>query len=222
VHARNGREVVDMLFAGSYDLVLMDCQMPVLDGYAATGEIRDREAAGDQLQVPIVAMTANALQGDREKCLAAGMNDYIAKPINPDLLDQALARWLPVADPSPTPAAEAELDRSRLDVLRSLFSEEEMQSMLRDLAATITDELDCLERAVSEGDHGAARGEAHRLKNSASMIGATVLAQAAVELESQLGESEPRPRIAAAVRELREHWAATRASLDLELAQTAG
>jgi CheY-like chemotaxis protein len=78
----------------------MDCQMPELDGYDATREVRRRETAEERDPVPIVAMTASAMTGDRDRCLAAGMDDYIAKPINADKLDQLLARWLP--DSSPT------------------------------------------------------------------------------------------------------------------------
>ena len=108
VNAIDGRAVLQKLDSDHYDLVLMDCQMPELDGYDTTREVRRREAAEDRDPVPIVAMTASAMAGDRERCLAAGMNDYIAKPISAELLDQLLARWLP--DSSPT-AADASPSR---------------------------------------------------------------------------------------------------------------
>ena len=95
--AHNGREAVQLAATRPFDLVLMDCQMPVLDGYAATREIR-LLAPGSPRRLPIVALTANALAGDREACLAAGMDDYLAKPFGPDDLAQVLAKWLPPKD----------------------------------------------------------------------------------------------------------------------------
>jgi len=89
----NGQEAIDALFTNDYALVLMDCQMPELDGLAATKAIREREQDGRH--TTIVAMTAHAMEGDRERCLAAGMDDYISKPIDPDQLAATIERWLP-------------------------------------------------------------------------------------------------------------------------------
>jgi two-component system sensor histidine kinase/response regulator len=88
----NGQEALSALAEQSYDMVLMDCQMPVLDGYAACRAIREGQHAGVDVAVPVIALTANALDTDREKCLDAGMDDYLTKPIRPDELFAAIAR----------------------------------------------------------------------------------------------------------------------------------
>jgi len=90
----DGREAVAAMGRAQYDVVFMDCQMPNLDGFDATAEIRSLETPGRR--VPIIAMTANAMEGDREKCLAAGMDDYVAKPVRRDVLEKTIRRWIPV------------------------------------------------------------------------------------------------------------------------------
>ena len=92
--AENGEQALEKLSLGHYDIVLMDCQMPVMDGYTATRIWRQREADTYRPQLPIIAMTANAMAGDRQKCLDAGMDDYLAKPVSRQLLEETLARWL--------------------------------------------------------------------------------------------------------------------------------
>jgi len=91
--AANGMEGVTAWSEGDYDLVLMDVQMPLMDGYEATREIRRRE--GEGRRTPIVALTANAMEGDEQRCQQAGMDDYLTKPLKLDRLQKSLARWLP-------------------------------------------------------------------------------------------------------------------------------
>jgi two-component system sensor histidine kinase/response regulator len=111
--ARNGRDAVRMHHAGRYDLIFMDCQMPELDGYAATAEIRRAEAPGEHTQ--IIAMTANTLKGDRERCLSAGMDDYLAKPLHATELETVIARALAAADHAGGAGAEAGAPRPPLE-----------------------------------------------------------------------------------------------------------
>ena len=92
--AANGEEALTSLENLPFDLVLMDCQMPVMDGYEATQQIRHPQSKVRNRDIPIIAMTANSMEGDREKCLAVGMNDFISKPINPNKVQEALKRWL--------------------------------------------------------------------------------------------------------------------------------
>ena len=91
--AANGKEAVEMSGLLDYDLILMDCQMPEMDGYEATGRIRDREESGETV-VPIIALTANAMKHDEALCLKAGMNDYLSKPINAKALQEKIRKWL--------------------------------------------------------------------------------------------------------------------------------
>ena len=93
--AENGKEAVEQVSAKAFDLVLMDCQMPVMDGYSAARELRRRGAT-----VPIVAMTANALAGDRQLCLDAGMDDYISKPVKQGKLQRMLSKWMKSGRPA--------------------------------------------------------------------------------------------------------------------------
>ena len=102
VQANHGSEALDLLSKGVFDLVLMDCQMPVMDGYAATRELRRREALTRSARLPVIAMTAHAMAGDREKCLDSGMDDYLSKPLDRALLARTLKQWLPT-----TPVEEA-------------------------------------------------------------------------------------------------------------------
>ena len=123
--ADNGEAALARIAEGRFDAVLMDCQMPVMDGYAATRELRAREAArrgadvghgkdvgdgADAMHLPVIALTANAMQGDAERCLAAGMDDYLAKPFDPARLEEKLLRWLPRPDAAPDTAPDTGLE----------------------------------------------------------------------------------------------------------------
>src|SRR5262249_29654608 len=120
----NGSEVLNSLNRESYDCVLMDCQMPDMDGFETTREVRKRE--GESKHIPIIAMTANALEGDRERCLAAGMDDYISKPVKKEKLAAVLNQWTQQSRDGVTKLQAGEhvsvLDASVLEELRGLRS----------------------------------------------------------------------------------------------------
>jgi signal transduction histidine kinase/CheY-like chemotaxis protein len=191
--AGNGREALSMLAAGEYDLVFMDCQMPEMDGYQATGAIRAAEEGGDA-HLPVVAMTAHALKGDRERCLAAGMDDYLSKPLRPTDLDAVLERWLGAAPastalaPRPAEPADALVDQERMRVFRDDYPE--IVEQLVDLFVDSTPPLLAdLRQAAQAEDADAVRRAAHKLKGSCQNIGAARLAGLAAAIEQ--GESAP-------------------------------
>jgi CheY-like chemotaxis protein/HPt (histidine-containing phosphotransfer) domain-containing protein len=202
--AANGREAVELLAQIPYDLVLMDCQMPEMDGYAATAEIRrrEREHGAAARRTPIIAMTANALKGDAEKCLAAGMDDYLSKPVTAPHLAAVLARWSAQAvgwvptkwegGIRPGPPEEA-VDASTLAALRDLQGEGQSDILAELSAVYLRDtppRLAALHEARARADAEALRREAHGLKGSSSQIGAVKMARLCTELEEQAGATD--------------------------------
>jgi len=196
--AGNGREAVERAAATSFDLILMDCQMPGVDGYQATAMIRSEER-GTRARIPIIAMTANALEGDRERCLAAGMDDYLAKPYTIANLRLTLERWLPGGaggdtgvDPSPAPApgdpeVREVLSRSKLAQLQAIDpsgTKGLVEKVLRSYLETAPEDLARVERAVDSGDSEALCSAAHALKSSSANIGAESLSERFRLLES--------------------------------------
>jgi two-component system, sensor histidine kinase and response regulator len=170
----NGRDAVAAATRGAYGVVLMDCRLPGLDGFQATAEIRRREGAGRH--VPIVAMTASASQQDRERCLAAGMDDHVAKPVLVGDLGAVLDRWLPAVAPAAgaEPAADV-LDRDRIAALMELDQDGQGSRLLTRLAAAFLAgapaDLAGLRAAVERGDAAAVGEVAHHLKGAAATLG---------------------------------------------------
>jgi len=191
--AGNGREAVEAVALGNFGAVLMDCQLPVLDGYQATVEIRRREGTGRH--TPIIAMTAAALSGDRERCLAAGMDDYISKPVLVSDVQSGLSRWLRGEATAPQTSTSADwaesardvLDPDRLAELGQLDSTgdgSEFLGMLVDCFLTRAPaDLARLGAAVERGDATAIYHVAHRLKGAAATIGSPGMVEVCQEFE---------------------------------------
>jgi PAS domain S-box-containing protein len=184
--ANNGREAISMLAVRPYALVFMDCQMPEMDGYAATMAIRSRERGTERL--PIVAMTANAMKGDRERCLAAGMDDYLSKPLRPEALEAALERWLgapPAAEAAPASTEDpfdALVDEARMRVFRVDYPEI-IDQLIELFVESTPPLLEELREAAERGDGEDVRRTAHKLKGSCQNIGAGFMAKLAHDLE---------------------------------------
>jgi CheY-like chemotaxis protein/HPt (histidine-containing phosphotransfer) domain-containing protein len=196
--AGNGAEAVDLVLMNSFDLVLMDCQMPQMDGFTATHRIRDAEMAGQRPSLPIVALTANAMPGDREACLAAGMSDYLMKPITGARLAEVLARHLDAPPVSGTQYATAVatqpltvtppvLDVEALLSLPMVADGSNPQFATRMLAQFRDFSIESLERyrrACKAGDEKTQLHYVHSLKSSSAQLGLMALAAIAAQIEA--------------------------------------
>ena len=178
----NGLEVIDAMKNANYDLILMDCQMPEMDGYSATQVIRNSEDLNSK--IPIVAITANAVKGDEEKCYAAGMNGYLTKPIHKEALYLVLQKYLPSARPEENAPV---IERSILNQLNDLQTSsgpdifiELIDTFLQTTPQRIKKISDCIE---GKDILGASR-EAHALKSSAQILGAKRLGELCQQLEN--------------------------------------
>ncbi|CAH1206655.1 Histidine kinase [Candidatus Nitrotoga sp. BS] len=194
----NGEEALAIIKKKSYDIVLMDCQMPVMDGYQATAAIRKREV-GNARRLPIVAMTANTMEGDRDQCLAAGMDDYLSKPYSKKQLQQVLVRWLQPETKAGIAPSEVTVVDTPVAANRAAAINTKFMGQLReldpsggfDLARQImqvylesTGNMVCqVEQAIAAGDSEALRRAVHSLKSSSANVGAETLSGLFRQLE---------------------------------------
>jgi CheY-like chemotaxis protein len=189
MHAGNGVEALDALEKQEFDVVLMDCQMPVMDGFIATRKLREREVARKLEPTRIVALTANALAGDREACLAAGMNDYLAKPFT---LAQLRNILLP-SKVSRSAANKVTLDISAIEAVRQLDPNDEDRLLSRLIALYRDDSSQLLadmENGLKVGDAESVARAAHTLKSSSANLGAANVAAIArlIETSARTGD----------------------------------
>ncbi|WP_254442036.1 EAL domain-containing protein [Duganella vulcania] len=232
--AADGVEAVRAAQRERFDLILMDCSMPEMDGYEATAHIRLAELAMGR-RTPLVAMTANTQAGDAEKCLAAGMDDYLAKPITLVELRHKLEKWLPHGGPLATPVQHTApapagatargyggpcpVDPAVFDKLREVLGDtlpHAVTPYLEDTPACLEE----LEQAVQAGDMATARARAHALKGSSGNFGAETLAQLAQQAEHFAAEQQPE-QIEPLLAPLRAHYEALAAFLHAEISDAA-
>ena len=196
---RNGLEALAAWRQGQFDLVLMDCQMPEMDGYEAAHAIRLEESQQpEQRHVPIVALTAHATKGDRDRCLAAGMDDYLSKPLDPDALAAKLARWIPQkARPALPPDAIPADVLNYPDLLRRCMGRVELAARLvGKMVEQAGEDAREISLAIHQQNAGALAASAHRLKGASANVSVANLRTLAADLES-LGRNNNLPAAAA-------------------------
>ncbi len=196
----NGAEAINALESIPYDLLLLDMQMPVMDGYETAASIRSPQSKVLNPDIPIIAMTARAMQGDREKCLEAGMNDYVSKPVSLQALAEALKKWLPkdVRNPAveimSAPKRDLAGQASNIGPSVSVFDRAAMLTRLmgdKDLARTILRgflediprQIQALKELLGAGDIKGVENKAHTIKGAAANVGGDALRMLADELE---------------------------------------
>ena len=194
--ASNGRDALQRCGHCAYALVLTDLHMPEIDGYELTKAIRERESGSGR--VPIVALTANALKGEADRCREVGMDDYLGKPVPLEDLRAVLEHWLPArssngqsedaADGAPAPQSPL-VPPVEVDALRALIGDNEgaIREVLRDFSARSANVVAELRAACTAGEGAAARAAAHKLKSSARAIGAFALGELCAEMEDAAG-----------------------------------
>ncbi len=224
--AQTGRQALELLQRKSFDIVLMDCQMPEMDGYEATKRLREMEERQGKHTV-VIALTAHALKGDREKCLAAGMDDYLSKPFTIDQLRAVLERWL---KGRPKPQSET---KEGLAEEIPVFDPEQLKNfevpgkpgdktfLLRMVGlylARVPELLEEIKQAASRGDQETLHRAAHSLKSNCAMMGAMRMAEVARELEFAAAEGR-KEEWAALIERLEEEFEAVRPYLEEILAE---
>jgi signal transduction histidine kinase/CheY-like chemotaxis protein/HPt (histidine-containing phosphotransfer) domain-containing protein len=244
----DGSAALERLATRAYDLVLMDCQMPEMDGFAVTRVIREREGSASAAassgmprdpagRVRIVALTANAMRGDRERCLAAGMDDYLSKPFTERQLRTMLGRWLPDTTRAPGPASsgdtsiqstpavdasDSSIDRATVERLRALGTNRPSNVLARVICVYLTSSatlVETLRDAGSRGDAAALYEAAHALKSSSASVGATTMARLCADLE-QMGRTRRLDATESTLESLAREYASVRDALAAELGES--
>jgi two-component system sensor histidine kinase/response regulator len=222
----DGRQAVEAVTKRQYAAVLMDCHMPQMDGYEATRQIRRHE--GSTRHTPVIAMTASAMEGDRDRCLAAGMDDYLSKPLEPVHVNAVLEYWIggPDGETAPEPAkarmaapngSSSVLDPGGLDDLRRRTATAQGSALIVDLVGLFLRDapgrVEAIERALATPDAEALRQAAHALRGSSRTLGAVRMAGLCRELE-EIGASGSVTGAAPLVAQLKEGLALTRRALE--------
>ncbi len=176
--AENGLECLAAMRRTNYDLILMDCRMPVMDGFAASEQIRERERQRQSARVPIIAITANALEVDRNRCLASGMDDYIAKPFDLKTLHALIQKWCA--------ADRTEIDWRVVSDLANRTNNEVVTRLLHSFQNTLHTSLERISQCLERTEWKEISNLAHQLKSSAAAVGAVKLSHLCAQIEDEI------------------------------------
>lgn len=225
--AANGEEALKALEVIPYDLVFMDCQMPIMDGYEATMHIRDSQSKVLDRAVIIIAMTANAMQSDREKCLAVGMNDFISKPVDPDKLEHVLKKWLPkdesdkfvdkeyieFSEKSPLLNASYSIFDYVAMSNRLMNDENLINTVVESFLTDMPDQIERLKTFVKEGNCQTIAMQSHQIKGAAANVGGVILSGIALKME-QAGKAGDIETICQTLPELENSFTLLKAAME--------
>jgi PAS domain S-box-containing protein len=187
--ASNGEKAIAALRKDSYSLILMDVQMPVMDGLKTTRMIREDKTLGSKCDIPIIAMTAHAMIGDKEKCLASGMNDYLSKPVKPLDLSNVIEKWLLKSRNEEETIIDRRPERmevfNKLSLLERVNGDQDLfEEIIRLFLEHTPEHIEGIESSLHKKDAGELQMQAHTLKGSAMAIGAVALSQVAKDMET--------------------------------------
>ena len=210
--ANDGAQALDKLEKEEFDLIFMDCQMPVMDGYQAAGKIKERRQEGSMKDTPVIAFTAHAMQGDKQKCIDAGMDGYISKPVDEDQLKSVIAQWTGAGQGGEASSddeqeqASKNLNHDTLQGLKGLMGDG-FSGLIDAFKQNVEKLIQEMGDAVNQNDFERLSQLAHTVKSPSAQLGAENLYEAALDLEKNAKES-PIEKNAEAVLKIQELYQA--------------
>lgn len=220
----NGKEAVEMVSQMKFDIILMDCQMPEMDGFEASTIISKMKENDEIPNIPIIALTANAMKGDRERCLLAGMDDYVAKPIKREVLDKTLSKWVQTSVDDAEEPESSELNLVTLADLKHI-AEEELPEIIDAYISLAKEMIGSIKKAIASNEPDDVIDAAHQLKAKSEQLGAKKMTKYAGDIEYKARTLDSREMMGSGefkvlLKELEEHFPDVESELRLYLSKS--